>query len=235
MEQRFKMKDLPQSERPYEKCLEQGPSVLSDAELLAVILRSGTTKYSALDIARELLHRYGRDRGLGFLMEAARSELEAVEGVGEVKATGLLCIGELSRRIARNRVNDAVILKGPEDIASCFMEDMCYLDREELFAAMFNSRNRLLHAELVSVGTVNASLASPREIFLAALRHQAVFLVILHNHPSGDPEPSREDIRLTEELVRAGDLLRIPVADHIVIGDHCWCSLRQKGLMPHSF
>ena len=234
MENRFKMKDLPASERPYEKCLQQGPGVLSDAELLAVIMRSGTPKRSALDMARELLARQGKERGLGFLMEAGRAELEAVEGIGEVKATGLLCIGELSRRIARNSRQEAVILNDPASIAAYFMEDLCYLEREQLYAVMFNTKNRLLHTELISVGTVNASLASPREIFLAALKYRAVCVVLLHNHPSGDPSPSPADRRLTEEVVQAGELLRIPVLDHIIIGDHCFVSLRQKGLMTPS-
>lgn len=225
------MKSLPPSERPYEKCAEKGAGFLSDAELLAVVLRSGTPEKTAAELARELLERFGKNRGLGFLREVTRKELEDVSGIGPVKATELLAVGEVSRRIARSEAEPPVLLNRPEAIATYFMEDMCYLGHEEMLVAMFNTKNRLLHAETVSMGTVNASLASPREIFLSALRHGAVSLVVLHNHPSGDPTPSAADVSLTLRLAEAGELLQLPLMDHIIIGDHCYVSLREKGLL----
>ncbi len=225
------MKSLPASERPYEKCAAFGPAALSDAELLAVILRTGTRSMTSLELARELLLRFGEKRGLGFLREVTREELLSVPGIGSVKATELLTAGELSRRISRAEKKREISLTRPNAIATYFMEDLCYLDHEEMWVAMFNTKNRLIHTETVSMGTVNASLASPREIFLNALRHHAVFVVLLHNHPSGDPEPSEADIELTSRLTAAGDLLHIPVMDHIIIGDHCYLSFREKGLL----
>ena len=225
------MKSMPASERPYEKCEAYGAGVLSDAELLAVILRTGTRSMSSLELARELLLKFGSRRGLGFLREVTREELTSVPGIGSVKATELLAAGELSRRIARAEKRGDIALGRPKAIASYFMEDLCYLDHEEMWVAMFNTKNRLIHTETVSMGTVNASLASPREIFLNALRHHAVFVVLLHNHPSGDPEPSAADIELTKRLAEAGALLHIPVMDHIIIGDHCYLSFRERGLL----
>ncbi len=225
------MKSLPVSERPYEKCEACGTAALSDAELLAVILRTGTRSMTSLELSRELLTRFGRDRGLGFLREVTRAELLSVPGIGSVKATELLAAGELSRRITRTEKRGEITLGRPNAIASYFMEDLCYLDHEEMWVAMFNTKNKLIHTETVSMGTVNASLASPREIFLNALRHHAVFVVLLHNHPSGDPEPSAADIDLTNRLAEAGALLHIPVMDHIIIGDHCYLSFRERGLL----
>ncbi len=229
------MKSLPASERPYEKCAAHGAAALSDAELLAVILRTGTRSMTSLELARELLTRFGRNRGIGFLREVTREELECVPGIGSVKATELLAAGELSRRIAQTGMREDIILGRPQAIASYFMEDLCWLDHEEMWVAMFNTKNRLIHTETVSMGTVNASLASPREIFLNALRHHAVFVVLLHNHPSGDPEPSAADIDLTNRLAEAGALLHIPVMDHIIIGDHCYLSFRERGLLKTPF
>ena len=225
------MKSMPAAERPYEKCAAYGPGALSDAELLAVILRSGTNRLTALELARRLLTVFGERRGLGFLRQTTREELMSVDGIGPVKATELLAVGELSRRIAGAARREHLALGRPNAIASYFMEDLCYLDHEEMWVAMFDTKNRLLHTETVSMGTVNSSLASPREIFLNALRHHAVFVVLLHNHPSGDPEPSAADIALTNRLAEAGALLHIPVMDHIIIGDHCYLSFRERGLL----
>ena len=225
------MKALPPSERPYERCLEKGPGALSDAELLAVILRSGSRELSSLETARLLLDRFGAKKGLAFLSETGRRELESVPGIGPVKAVSLLCIGELSRRIAASSRRSAVSLKTPESIASYFMEEMRHLDHEELAAVFFDTKNRLLGHRVLSVGTVNASLASAREIFLEALRQGAACLVLLHNHPSGDPTPSQDDLRMTGRICEAGKLMEIPVLDHIIIGDRKYVSLREQGLL----
>jgi len=227
------MKSLPLSERPYERCLDKGPKALSDAELLAVILRCGSREQSSLETARQLLTltRFGARGGLTFLAEVSRAELEQVKGIGPVKAVSLLCIGELSRRIAASSRREAVRLQTPESIALYFMEEMRHLEHEELRIVLFDTKNRLLSHETVSVGTINASLASSREIFLAALRRGAACLVVLHNHPSGDPSPSREDLEMTRRLCEAGKLMEIPVLDHIIIGDRKYVSLREAGLL----
>ena len=231
MNEKLTMKELPLSERPYEKCRHRGTEALSDAELLAVILRTGDASNTAVEVASELLRRYGKESGLACLMTLSAPELEALPGIGPVKSVGLLCVAELCRRISRSRKERSVEMQSPGTIADYFMEELCYLPHEEMHIAMFNTKNRLIHTQTISVGTVNASLASPREVFLSALRHQAVYLVLLHNHPSGDPRPSSEDIRITRDILAAGELLRIPLVDHIIIGDHCYCSLREEGML----
>jgi len=225
------MKSLPLSERPYEKCLKDGPAVLSDAELLAVILRTGTRERTAVEVARSFLETYGGKTGLPCLMNLSRKELEKISGIGPVKAVELLAVAEMCRRISRSRKKPMVSLRDPASIAAYFMEDMCYLPQEEIRVAMFDTRNKLLYEKILSRGTVNASLASPRELFMEALRYGAVYLVLLHNHPSGDPTPSEADVRMTGRMARAGELLHIPVMDHIIIGDHTYISMREEGLL----
>lgn len=225
------MRSLPLSERPYERCLKHGPGALSDAELLATLIRTGTRSLSAVEVARTLLATYGERDGLACLMRLSRAELMALPGFGPVKTVEVLAAAELCRRMAKTMRRPELSLKDPSSIAAYFMEDLCYLPREEMRAAMFDTKNRLLHEETLSRGTVNASLVSPREVFLEALRCGAVYLVLLHNHPSGDPTPSEADLTLTRRLSEAGDLLHIPVMDHIIIGDHRYVSFREEGLL----
>ena len=223
------MKELPDSQRPYEKCRAAGPGSLSDAELLAALLRSGTQGQTALDLAQRLLARRGERDGLSAVFHLPFRQLTQIPGIGPVKAVQLLCIGELARRIAKASAQEGIRLDRPEAIARYFMEDLRYKKQEEMVVAMFNTKGRLLRETVISRGTVNASLVTPREVFLEAMRQEAVYVVLLHNHPSGDPTPSREDIRLTKRMQEAGDLLEIPVLDHIIIGDNCYLSFKERG------
>lgn len=225
------MKELPVTERPYERCARYGPTILSDAELLAVILRSGAQGQTALALSQKLLSGGPDRRPLSALTRCTLAELTAHPGVGKVKAIQIQCIGELSRRIAQESACDQISMNSPETIANYFMEDMRHLEQEEMRAALFDTKTHLLREVTITRGTVNASLVTPREVYLTALRHQAVFLVLVHNHPSGDPTPSREDLLLTKRMKEAGDLLEIPLLDHIIIGDRCFVSLKEQGLM----
>ena len=226
-----RMKELPLSERPYEKCRSLGPSALSDAELLAVILKNGVPGMNATELATELLIMTEEKGGLAALTQVTEPELTRLRGIGTVKAVQLRCIGELARRIAMSQAKDSVRLTSPESIAAYFMEDLCHRTQEVVAAAFFNTKNRLLHSSVISTGTVNGSLVSAREIFMEALRYGAVSVVILHNHPSGDPAPSEDDIVLTRALKESGQLLSIPLMDHIIIGDHCYISLFEQGYL----
>ncbi len=223
------MKELPDSERPYEKCRAAGPAYLSDAELLAVILRSGTCGQTALELAQKLLARRGEKNGLAAVVRLTLGELTRIPGIGPVKAVQLQCIGELARRIAKASAREEIRLDRPEAIARYFMEDLRYKKQEEMVVAMFDTKGHLLRETVISRGTVNASLVTPREVFLEAMRQEAVYVVLVHNHPSGDPTPSREDIRLTKRMQEAGDLLEIPVLDHIIIGDNRYLSFKERG------
>lgn len=223
------MKDLPDSDRPYEKCRASGPESLSDAELLAVVLRSGTKGRTALELAQKLLGRKGEENGLTAVVRLPFPELIRTPGIGPVKAVQLQCIGELTRRIAKASAKKGLELSTPGAIAQYFMEDLRHLKQEEMVVAMFDTKSHLIRETVISRGTVNASLVTPREVFLEAMRQEAVYVVLLHNHPSGDPMPSREDIRLTKRMQEAGDLLEIPMLDHIIIGDNCYLSFKERG------
>ncbi|MEY8516083.1 DNA repair protein RadC [Lachnospiraceae bacterium 29-84] len=223
------MKEMPESEQPVEKCFRYGPHVLSDAELLAVILRSGTKDLTALQLAQLFLSQ--RDKNLLNLASMKMEEMMDIPGIGRVKAVQLKCIAELSRRIARTSRVQNVKLNDPGSIASYYMETLRHEDREKLLVAMFDAKSVLLGDEIISVGTVNHSLVSPREIFLKALEYQAVHIVLLHNHPSGDPCPSEADKRVTKRVEDCGALMGIALADHIIIGDNKYISFRENGIL----
>ncbi len=225
------MKQLPESEKPYEKCIQQGEQTLSDAELLAVIIRTGTKGESAVSLARNLLAEFRYPEGLLGLFRASIPELCNIKGIGMVKAVQLKCIGELSKRIVKAGFGNQPVFSSPEDIANYYMEQMRHEPREHTIVLMLNSKNRLLYEKVISTGTVNSSLVSPREIFLEALRHQAVSVCLIHNHPSGDPSPSREDILITKRLKEAGEIIGIYLLDHVIIGDNSYNSMKKRGIL----
>ena len=226
-----KMKQLPAQMRPYEKFRKLGAEKLSDEELLAIILRSGTRGSSSLALAGEILTCSPAYPGLLGLHHLSLAELQEIKGIGEVKAIQIKCIGELSRRIARSASKSALCFQEPGTIADYYMEDMRHLEQETLVCMMLDTRNHFLGDVEISRGTVNASQVSPREIYLAAMSCHAVYIILVHNHPSGDPIPSEEDIRITRRVCQAGEILGISLLDHIIIGDLTYCSLRQEGMM----
>lgn len=223
------MKEMPESEQPREKFLRFGAQALSDAELLALILRSGTKDMTALQLAQTLLAQ--KEKGLLNLVYMNPQEMKEIPGIGQVKAAQLKCIAELAGRIAKcNRLGD-IRLNEPASIAYYYMETLRHEPKERLLLAMFDAKSNLLGDEVVSVGTVNYSLVSPREIFISALECHAVHIVLLHNHPSGDPTPSDADIHVTQRVMESGRILGIALADHIIIGDNRYMSFRENGLL----
>lgn len=226
------MKDLPAGERPYEKCLKEGPAHLSDAELLSIIIRIGSREDNSLELSRKILAlNYPGDGILG-LLRLSLSDFMSVKGIGRVKAAQLLCIGELSRRIwKKTALREHPAFSGPADIAGYYMEDMRHREQELVFVMLLNTKGVLIRDVLISQGTVNASVVSPREIFIEALKYHAVNLVLIHNHPSGDPTPSREDIALTRRVREAGELIGVRLVDHIIIGDTAYISLKERGII----
>ena len=221
------MKEMPVSERPYEKCMEYGPGMLSDAELLAVILRSGTKDKTAVELAREILEMHPYYKGILGIFHLSMEELKKLSGIGPAKAVQILAIGELSKRLAAARVEDKLSFHSPQSIAEYYMEKMRHLNREEMILICFNGKNKVIKELRVSVGTVNQTVASPRELFLEALRCEAVSVIMVHNHPSGDPTPSRQDVLTTKRMQEIGDFLGIPLSDHLIIG----VSFREEQMM----
>lgn len=225
------MKELPLEDRPYERCLCEGPGHLSDAQLLSIIIRTGSKEESSLELASKILAlNYPREGILG-LLHLSLPQLMSVKGIGRVKGIQLLCIGELSRRIWKKKAMEQTLtFREPRDVADYYQEDMRHNEQEQFRMMMFNTKLAMVGDVLLTKGTVNAVIASPREIFIEALRYQAVSLVLVHNHPSGDPEPSAEDIELTRRVRASGELLGICLLDHIIIGDNSFVSLKERGL-----
>ena len=217
---------------PYEKFRILGPEALTDAELLAIAIRTGTPGKSPVELALEILESECTTKhDLRALMHLSIKELMEIPGIGEVKAIRLKSIAEISRRIARQGREERLDFSTPGKIASYFMEDMRHLEQEKALLLSLDAKGGLLGETFLSVGTIRNVLISPREVFLEAIRLQAVCIVLLHNHPSGDPTPSPEDRRLTRRLYEAGQLMEIPLADHIIIGELVYFSFREMELL----
>lgn len=214
-------------DQPRERLDAAGPEALSDAELTALLLRTGARGSDALSVAKLLLQCHG---GLAGLARASQRELSAASGVGPAKQATLRAAFELGRRLAAGRRAPGTALRGPADIFRHFHPTLRDAPHERFLVVLLDGRHRLLRHELVSQGTLTASLVHPREVFRPALRESAAALVLVHNHPSGDPAPSAEDREVTARLVRAGELLGIPVIDHVVVAERGYVSLRETGL-----
>lgn len=221
---------LPFYERPYEKCQNFGADRLTDAELLAVILRTGTKGERACELATRVLKASPDETLLG-LNRLSFQELMKIHGIGRVKATEIQCILELAKRLSRSTKPDKMNFSSPEAVANHFMQQLRSEVVEKVYLLLLDTRCCLIKEVLLSSGGFNSSSASPREVFYEALRHGAVSAIMIHNHPSGDPVPSHSDIMVTNKIMETGRLIDIELLDHIVIGDNCYVSFREQGLM----
>ena len=227
----LRISDMAEQNKPCEKALQFGITSLSDAELLAVILRSGSKDANAIHLSEQILTLHPVHKGLTGLNYLSADDLIRLPGVGQVKAVQILTVSELSRRIARERTRVDVRMNDASTIADYFCEEVRYLQRERVYALFFNTAGKLLRERMISEGTVDRSLISAREIFREALRCDSTGVVLLHNHPSGDCEPSRTDLRLTRQLYDAGQLIGVPLLDHIIIGGSSYVSFAERGFM----
>ena len=230
MAEYIKIKDMHPEERPYEKCEKYGAEALTEVELLAAIIKTGVRGASSTDLAREIISMTGEKKIAG-IARLSLEELMTIKGIGKVKAIQIMCIAELSRRIAKSRADIRLRFDNPETIADYYMEDLRHKDREYLVLIMLDSKCRLISEKTMTVGTVNASLISAREIYIEAVKKQAVNIVLLHNHPSGDSTPSTQDIYSTKKVIEAGRILGISLIDHIIIGDNNYVSLKERGII----
>ncbi len=230
---RKKSKDgAPQDGLPYEKFLRLGAGALTEAELLAIIIRTGTSDHPAVEIGKEILELPSvKEDGLNGLHHVTVKELTGIRGIGEVKAVKIKCLAELSMRMAMMTAKKDLQFLHPSSVARYYMERMRHEERERVLLLMLDTRNCLIGEELLSIGTVKCSMLSPREVFVAALKVQAVYIMLLHNHPSGDPSPSREDIKATENIRKIGGMIDVPLIDHIIIGDKNYMSFKEAGLL----
>lgn len=220
------IKDMPLENRPDERLEQLGAEALSDSELLAIIIRTGFQGNNSVCLAQNILNCAG-NKGLTGLCQVSIEELKRVRGVGFVKAVQIKAVAELTRRIAKRTAKDRMVMDSPETVAEYFMEDLRHKDKECFMLLSLDGKGALLSESVISMGTVNSSLASPREVFIEALKQRAVSIILLHNHPSGDPTPSQNDILVTQKMKSAGELLGITLVDHIIIGDNSYVSLNE--------
>ncbi len=219
-----KIKDLPKIERPREKLIQYGPAHLSNSELLAIILRSGKKGENVVDLANKILKKYKAENlpGLSF------NELKTFPGLGPAKACEILACFELGKRLLKGKV--AGLYLKPEDIWK-ELKDIREHKKEHFIIFYLDSRNQEIKREVISVGSLNANLVHPREVFEPAVKNLAAQVILAHNHPSGDPEPSEDDLELNKRLVEAGKILGIEIIDHIIIGRNGYLSFKEKGLL----
>ncbi len=222
----FKIRDFPQDERPRERLINDGPDKLSNQELLAIILRTGTSKESVLNLSQKLLKHF---EGLRMLTNATVEEITSISGIGKAKAAQIIAAMELGRRINRLTYDDRYTIRSPQDGANYVMDEMRFLSQEHFVCLYLNTKNQVLHKQTVFIGSLNASIVHPREVFKEAFKRSAASVICAHNHPSGDPTPSREDIEVTKRLTECGKMLGIELLDHLIIGDQKYVSLKEKG------
>lgn len=231
MNQSYRIKELAQEDRPYEKCCAHGAESLTNAELLAVLLRTGTKGLNSLELAHTILNSSNNKDGILNIHQLTLDQLQKIRGIGTVKAVQILCVSELAKRLAKASAKEGLIFTLPSSIAAYYMEELRHQRQEILKLLMLNTKSKLIGECNISKGTVNSSLISPRELFIEALERNAVSIILLHNHPSGDPTPSREDILATQRVKAAGELIGIELLDHIIIGNNCYKSFCEENLL----
>ena len=222
------IRDFPQDERPRERFIQNGPESLSNHELIAILLRTGTKDESVLQLSNRLLTNF---EGLRLLKAATLEEMTEIKGIGQAKAIQILAAVEIGRRIANLNYTDRYVIRSPEDGANYVMNDMRFLSQEHFVCLYLNTKNQVLHKQTIFIGSLNASIVHPREVFREALKRSAASIICLHNHPSGDPAPSHEDIEVTKRLVECGKMIGIDVLDHLIIGENKFVSLKEKGYL----
>ena len=223
------IKELPSEERPRERMLRLGAGKLSNTELLAILISTGTKNESAMHLAAKIISM--EDDGISFLGSAVPEELAGISGVGVAKSCQIAAAIELGKRLASKPKNKRVKVSTPEDIAFLLMEDMRYMKKECFKILLLNTKNEVMSVEEISQGNINSSIVDPREVFSPAVRKSAASIALVHNHPSGNPEPSKADIKVTDRLEKAGNVLDIKVVDHIIIGDGTYISFKNKKLI----
>ncbi|NIV31689.1 MAG: DNA repair protein RadC [Anaerolineae bacterium] len=221
------IKELPSSERPRERLLEYGVGALSTAELLAIILRTGTKDENVIILSQRILTRFGNLAGM---VQASTAEMIAEHGLGPAKVAQLKAALELGRRMLVESPEERPQIRSPADAANLVMTEMGLLEQEQLWVMLLDTKNRVLATETVYQGSLNTSLIRVGELFRDAIRANCASLIVLHNHPSGDPTPSPEDVAVTRQIVEAGKLLDVEVLDHLVIGRQRFVSLKERGL-----
>ncbi|MDP2736797.1 MAG: DNA repair protein RadC [bacterium] len=221
-----KIRDIPKFERPREKLIKKGPKALKEEELLAIILRSGLKGRNAIEVANDILIKYRNKK----LLLASYQELCNIKGVGSTKAVQILAAIELGSRLFKEKPEEDIYIHTPEDTIK-IVSGIKNNKKENFIALYLDARNKLIHQETISIGSINVSIVHPREVFEPAIRHLAAQIILTHNHPSGDPEPSKEDIVITKRLAESGKILGIEITDHIIVAKNGFISFKAKRLL----
>ncbi|MFB1051673.1 DNA repair protein RadC [Paraliobacillus sp. JSM ZJ581] len=220
------MKNVPAQDRPRERLAKLGAHHVSNQELLSILLGTGTKEESVQALAQRVLMHF---EGINLLRDSTLEELTAIKGIGTVKAVVILAAIELGNRINQLKPQERYCIRSPEDGANFVMEEMRMLKQEHFVCIFLNTKNQVIHRQTVFIGSLNASIVHPREVFREAVKRAAASIICCHNHPSGDPSPSQEDIHVTKRLAECGKMIGIELLDHLVIGDHKFISLKEKG------
>lgn len=227
----IKMKELPSSERPYEKLEMYGAEMLTNSELLAIIIKTGTKDETSVMLAQKILNlKQDKSEDLRFLQSISIKELMTIKGIGKVKAIQIKAIGELTKRLSKPINNMKIKVKSSKDIADLFMQELRYEKREIMKLVILNTKNIVQKIINISLGATNSASVEPKEILLEAIKCQAPKIILVHNHPSGDPTPSKADYRVTDRIYECADIMGIELLDHIVIGDGTYTSILSKNL-----
>lgn len=229
MNNSIKVIDIPQEERPVEKLLISGPETLTNAELLAVILRTGTRGENIISLSTRIISEFN---GLDGLLDAGINEITSIKGIKNIKASQILGVGELVKRInVLSLIKIEKVISSPNDIASLIMKEMSFLKQEVLKLIMLDTKNNIIGIKDVFKGSLNTSIVHPREIFKEAIKKSSSSIIICHNHPSGDPTPSKEDINITIRLKECSKIIGIDLLDHLIVGKNQYVSLKEKGII----
>lgn len=219
----MKIKDLPKQNRPRERFLKHGPEALSDSELFAIFLRVGNKEENAVEMSDRLINEYG----LNNLFDCSLKELQKIKGIGPSKAMQILAMAELGKRYSQSK-NPVKKISHAKDVFDLFHERLKDKKQEEFHVLMLNNKNHIIKEQIIYKGTLDAAIVEPREIFKEALRNSAAKIILVHNHPSGDPQPSDEDVEVTRRLIETGKILNIQVLDHVIIGNGGYFGLKER-------
>ncbi|WZL71586.1 DNA repair protein RadC [Clostridiaceae bacterium 35-E11] len=223
------IKKMAKCERPREKLIAFGVNALSNAELLAILIRTGTKDASAIELSNRILAT--NEDGIRFLADCTVEELSGIKGIGPTKGCQIVAAIELGKRLAMSNLQVKSTIKSPGDVANIFMEEMRYYKKEYFKILLLNTKNQIVSSEDISIGSLNSSLVHPREVFVKAIKKSACAIILIHNHPSGNAHPSKEDINITKRLIEAGKIIGIEVLDHVIIGDGSYISFKENSII----
>lgn len=224
----FMIKEMPTLERPREKMINYGSNALSNAELIAILIGSGNARQNAIELSSEIINNFG---GLIALTDITHEELTSIRGIGDAKACNILAALELNKRVSAYALKKRLKITSPNDVCNIFMDELRYDKKEKFIIILLNTKSEIISRELISIGNLNSSIVHPREVYKYAIKKSAASVLFIHNHPSGNPDPSKNDKNITKRLTEVGEIIGINVVDHIIIGNNRYFSFKENDLI----